>query len=529
MENGFERSPVTLAGYLRVLRRRKWIVLVALVIAPCAAYFVASRETVRYQATAEVLLGGQTVSTTSGSNQVSLGPTSSQLTVTIARLPVVAKMTEARLGSGTTVTPGAILGQTAVGVSPDGALLWVTATTGDALDAQNIANAYAHAFIAYQAATQNASFAAARQSLERRLAKTPAGAVHDSITNALESLEVSEALRVGGSRIFQAAGPGGQLPLHTKRDTAIGGAIGLVIGLALAFLFEALDSRIRTSEAVEEQLGLPLLASLPGHHRGLIRKSRLAMLDRPNGPQAEALRVLRTNLEFAMLSHDVQTVMVTSALEQEGKSTTVANLAVAFARAGRPVTLIDLDLRKPYVHKFFDLGDRPGLTEVVLGWATLDEALAPVHVGVDSLRLRPSTNSDNGQIEWDAEVGRPPLHVMKLGPAPPDPGEFISSRPLYETLQALRQRSGLILIDAPPLLGIGDGLALGGKVDATIVVVRMGRARRGVLSRLSRLLASMPAHKLGLVITDAGADETYGTGEYAYRRYERDPDIPVYR
>ncbi|HVS85875.1 MAG TPA: hypothetical protein VHD91_09600 [Gaiellaceae bacterium] len=520
---------MTLAGYLRVLRRRKWIVLVALVLAPCAAYFVASREAVRYQATAEVLLGGQSVTTTGGSSQVSFGPTSSQLTVTMARLPAVAKMAANRLGADSQVTPTAILGQTAVGVSPDGTLLWVSATTGDALDAQRIANAYAHAFIAYQAANQNASVAAARRSLERRLTKTPSGAVHDSISNALESLDVAQALRVGGSRVFQAAGPGGELPSHIRRNTAIGGAIGLVIGLALAFLFEALDTRIRTSDAVEEQLGLPLLASLPAHHRGLIRKSKLAMLDRPNGPQAEALRVLRTNLEFAMLSHDVQTVMVTSALEEEGKSTTVANLALAFARAGRPVVLIDLDLRKPHVHKFFDLGDRPGLTEVALGWSTLDEALAPVHVGVDSLRLRPTNNGENGYIEWDADAGRPPLHVMKLGPAPPDPGEFIGSRPLHEILEALRQRASLILIDAPPLLGIGDGLALGGKVDATIVVVRMGQARRGVLARLSRLLASMPAHKLGLVITDAGADETYGTGEYAYRHYERDPDIPVYR
>src|SRR5205814_1509032 len=135
---------------------------------------------------------------------------------------------------------------------------------------------------------------------------------------------------------------------------------------------EALDTRVRSAEEVVERLELPLLARLPEPPRKLRADNRLAMLAEPTGVQAEAFRMLRTNLEFSALGKEIRTIMVTSSVEQEGKSTTVANLAIALARAGQRVVLVDLDLRRPFIDRFFDLDDHAGLTQVAIGHATLE-------------------------------------------------------------------------------------------------------------------------------------------------------------
>ena len=134
----------------------------------------------------------------------------------------------------------------------------------------------------------------------------------------------------------------------TLRNVVLGLVVGLVLGLGLVFLREALETRARTAEEVSARLGgLPLLGRVPEPPRRLRRAGRLVMLEEPASVQAEAFRMLRAKLDFVTLDRDVRTIMVTSALEQEGKSTTVANLAVAFARAGKRVALVDLDLRRP--------------------------------------------------------------------------------------------------------------------------------------------------------------------------------------
>jgi Mrp family chromosome partitioning ATPase len=251
------------------------------------------------------------------------------------------------------------------------------------------------------------------------------------------------------------------------------------------------------------------------------------MVTDPTGPGAEAFRMLRTNLEFAMLDRDIRTVMITSAIEEEGKSTTIANLAVAFARLGRPVTLVDLDLRRPMLHRFFPVGARPGLAEVVLGHASLDEALAEFdfrgdgNFGDEGLNgngsREPSGNSLSASHDRAA-----PLSVLALGLTPPNPGEFVASRPLANLLDTLRARGDLVLIDAPPLFHVGDGLALSAKVDAVILAVKMEVARRPELTRLKRMLDTMPAHPLGVVITGVSFDDAYygySYGAYAYTRH----------
>src|SRR5205823_1128448 len=151
--------------------------------------------------------------------------------------------------------------------------------------------------------------------------------------------------------------------------------IGVLLGIGLALLWETLDTRVRSAEDVSSKLRAPLLGRLPTPSRRIRNSDSLVMIEEPEGVQAEAFRMLRTNLEFARLERDAKTVMISSAIEQEGKSTTIANLAIAVARSGQRVALVDLDLRRPYLDRFFHLEGRPGIAHVALGQVSLDQAL----------------------------------------------------------------------------------------------------------------------------------------------------------
>jgi polysaccharide biosynthesis transport protein len=252
-------------------------------------------------------------------------------------------------------------------------------------------------------------------------------------------------------------------------------------------------------------------------------KHQLVMLDDPASPQAEMFRMLRTNLDFSTLGDDAKVLMVTSAAQEEGKSTTIANLAIAMARAGRRVVLVDLDLRRPFLGKFFNL-DGPGVTNVALGHTSLDKALATVTLTDDEQQpARASKKNGNGQVATDAVKGI--LRVLPSGPIPPDPGEFVGNAALTDILDQLRDRADIVLIDAPPMLRVGDAMTLSASVDGILIVTRMNVVRRPMLNELSRQLSTVPTRVLGFILTGAGTgeDEDYGYG-YGHGSYSREPD-----
>lgn len=519
------QSTVTVRAYLQLLWRRKWLVLAAVIVAPAVAYVLTSRQATNYQASAQVLLLNPTTTTATPSTSSFVQPVipnTIDTQTTLARSTPVAEIavSQGRLG----ISPGTFLAETAIGFDPSGSIATFTATTPDAASAPLVANAYAHAYVNYRYSSETSGLNAMAKTLEQRLQATPRGAGRAAISTQLQEVEAERALHVADARVFQVAGGAAALRPPTKRNVALGLVLGLVLGLGLAFLLDALDTRVRSLDDVEERLGLPLLARLPEPSKSLQNASELAMVKDPTGPGAEAFRMLRTNLEFAMLDRDIRTVMITSAIEEEGKSTTIANLAVAFARLGRPVTLVDLDLRRPMLHRFFPISGRPGLAEVVLGHASLDEALAEFDFRADGDfgDAGPSGNgfkdgSGNGlSLSHDRAA---PLSVLALGLTPPNPGEFVASRPLSNLLDTLRARGDLVLIDAPPLFHVGDGLALSAKVDAVVLAVKMDVARRPELTRLKRLLDTMPAHPLGVVVTGVSVEDAYyGYGAYSYTR-----------
>jgi Mrp family chromosome partitioning ATPase len=329
-------------------------------------------------------------------------------------------------------------------------------------------------------------------------------------TNVIEIQSQADAT-LGQSQVQNKASGAAQLAPNTKRNTAIGIILGLVIGIGLVFAREAFDTRIRSAEQVAAELGLPLFGRLPRPDKDMRKHDQLTLLADPHGIHSEAYKKLRVSLEFANLDPQAQMLLVTSAVAQEGKSTTAANLAVAMAASGKNVILVDLDLRAPYLDRFFGLTGRPGVTDVILGHATLDEALVPVVV--------PGA-PDPG--------ARRTARARAVGIAAPRPRRRRAATTLVAPhIQGARgapdgaaRARQAIVIDTPPVLPVADTMALTSQADAYMVVSKLDLVRRPMLHELRRELGTARALGLGVVVTDAESESGYGYGgAYGYGGY----------
>jgi succinoglycan biosynthesis transport protein ExoP len=516
----------SLRDYLSIVRRQRWIIVQAIVLVPVLALLYSWHQTPVYQGSATVLLSRQNLADqlTNAQNPTANSNTLVPTQAAVARVADIARRTIAQLGL-TTVTAEQFLASSSVSQSLNADTLGFNYRSTDASLARRGASAYAQNYVAYRRALDTASFEGARREVDARIKQLVAqgdakGALYTSLVEREQQLQTLEALQTSNAAVVQTAQSAVKVVPKPMRNGVLGLFLGLVLGLGLAFLRETLDTRVRSAQEIADRLGLPLLGRVPEPPKHLRVEDRLSMLEEPSGLHAEAFRVLRTNIEFSVLDSSVRSVMITSAVEQEGKSTTIANLAVALARGGQSVALVDLDLRRPYIDKFFDVGDRPGITQVALGRATLDEAL--IHVPIapikPSARLRPRYDlagpaNGNGNGNGNGSTGR--LFVLGSGPIPPDPGEFVSSHALTSVLLQLNEVAEVILIDAPPLLRVGDAMVLSAKVDALLLATRMEKVRRPMLTDLHRMLETSPARVLGFVVTGAEAEEGYGYG-YGY-------------
>jgi capsular exopolysaccharide synthesis family protein len=224
------------------------------------------------------------------------------------------------------------------------------------------------------------------------------------------------------------------------------------------------------------------------------------MVERPGSPEAEAFRVLETNMRFASIDRPARSIMVTSSVQGEGKSTTIGNLAVAMARAGQNVILVDLDLRRPATRKLFDLPGGPGLTDVLLGNVSAADAIATIDLAA------------NGRGDT---LGS--LRVLGAGTPPPNPGELIGPNGgVARLLAQFESEADVVLVDAPPALVVGDALALTAIVDAVFLCVRLKVVTRGMLDEVALALEKAHAAPLGYVVTgQAQGAAGYGYG-YSY-------------
>lgn len=209
----------------------------------------------------------------------------------------------------------------------------------------------------------------------------------------------------------------------------------------------------------------------------------LITLTQPRSVAAEAFRTLRTSLEFSSLDRTLRTLVVTSAAPNEGKSTTLANLGITLAQAGRQVALVDADLRRPSLHQVFGLPNTAGLTTMLLDEAAM--AKPPFQ---------------NGPVAG--------LRILTSGPLPPNPAELLASRRIEDILARLREEADMVLFDAPPLIAVSDAAVLAARVDGVILVVQAEKTKREHVQRAKTLLERVNAHLVGAVLTDAKLDRS---------------------
>lgn len=483
----------TLRDYLQIWRRRRWIILAVVALTMLSAAFFSVRQEKLYQASAEVL-----VSPGLGSSQSPERALQTQADVATVS-PEVARRVRNALNLERTppieVTP-----------KTDSDILIFSSTESSPALAADVASAYATAFRDFQRELSTADIlkelSDVEDEIQEILARRPLDQTrYASLLSKREDLRSLEALETSRAFVVRRASLGVQVQPKPVRNTLLGLALGLILGLGLAFLREALDTRVRTTHEVAARLGIPLLARVPRPPRRLRRTDRLVMINDPDGPGAEAFRILRANVDFARVQTEAKALLVTSAVEGEGKSTTAANLAVALARTGQRVVLVDLDLRRPFLHRFFDL-DGPGVTQVAMGSATLEEALAPIPLVWPGGRT-PRSGGGNGM----RQVGGM-LRVLPAGSVPGNVDDVLTTHGLAGILESLRKSADIVLVDSTPLV-VGDAMALTAAVDAVLIVTRMDVVRRPMLRELHRILDAVPAETIGFVATGVESSASY--------------------
>ncbi|HEY0070419.1 MAG TPA: CpsD/CapB family tyrosine-protein kinase [Chloroflexia bacterium] len=221
----------------------------------------------------------------------------------------------------------------------------------------------------------------------------------------------------------------------------------------------------------------------------------------PKSAAAEAYRTLRTNIQFASPDHPVHTILATSTSPDDGKSTTIANLAITFAASGFPTVLVDADLRRPHLHKIFGLSNDTGLTTLVAELARAASISGGIG-GTGTPRVHHPLQPT--QVEN--------LHVLTSGPIPPNPAEILGSQRMTEVLAMLRDTAEYVLIDTPPIIAVTDAAVLSPRVDGVLLVINAGKTRRDLAVKARDMLQQVNAHLLGVVLNNATLDKS----AYAY-------------
>jgi tyrosine-protein kinase len=505
----------TLADYLAIVKRRKWLVILPLLIVPAVAYLYAAQQQARYAATAEVWISRQDVATsvTGISNPDVLSDPSrfSETQAALARVPQVVAGALKRSGVPG-VTALSLVENSSVTPHTNSDILTFKVDDTVPLRAAKLVTAYAHAFSDYRLQLATSSLATARADLEANLRRLRKSGLSDAqLYRALEErsqeIRTLELLQTKPT-VVQEAANAEQIAPTPKRNAMLGLAFGLLLGIGAAFVWEALDRRVRDETEVEAALGIPLLARISSVGRTAGGKAILAMQEEPTERDAESIRRLRTSLEFANLDLQAKVVMVTSAVPEEGKSLAVANLAIALAHSGRRVALVDLDLRRPSMARLFGVGSGRGLTDIALNQVDLDSALVRVPLRPTQGESGPGARSASRP---SSDGGRGELHVLSAGTAPSSPAEFLGTRMVHDILDNLRERMDYVLVDTPPMLPVSDAAIISSHVDATLVVVRLGRINRSNLRELARELDGSLAPKLGFIITGSDPIDFYGT------------------
>ncbi len=528
----------TLQDYVRVLRRQRWLILAVTMAFTAGALAIALAQSKSYTASAQmsfrdVLQDLQFVAPNAGASQTSPQERAAANAALINR-PAVSQRVKQELG--TTKSADELAASVSASVGAHTNLVTIQAHSGDPKFAADLANEYARQTTLIAEQNLRRKLDKAVRNLEREVRSGPSlsnptfrqSVAQQQLTQLQTVRNITRPAEI--ERLAEVPGtPSSPKPV---RNAILGALIGLTLGIVAAFLRDSLDRRLRGTHEVHEQLDLPVLgrvndtalgyAGLAANGAGVVSDTDL-----------EAFRVLRTNLDFLSADSPVRSVVVTSGLPEEGKSTVAASLAGAAAVAGKRTLLVECDLRRASLAARLALAPEPGLTDYLVGRAKPADILQTIDLGAapggNGSSAAGTASASGGHGEGDIEPGagngsagsdRPRRRLVCIvagGPAP-HPAELLGSERCKEFLRKIRKAYDLVVLDTSPLLSVADALELVPHVDGVILCVRLSQTTREEAKATKSALEHLPPRPTGVVVTGVGTgeDDAYGYYTYSY-------------
>lgn len=513
------QSNRVVSDYLRVLRAHRLMIALAALVAVGVATGLSLAEAPTYQGRAALLFRDMSADLNAVGSPAAPSRTQDEI---------------AALGAQTAESPGTLMAvkralrtplslaelESAVSTTPqaDSNLVLVDAKSSKAQFASRLANAVAQTAARRQVTAERRRFASAAAALRRQLGQLGragrdpgtrsvyAGRILalQSLSTLAQPVEVAESAQVPSS------------PISPKpvRNAALAAILGLLLGIMFAFLRHSLDPKLRGSREIQEELGLPLVGHVREEAMGTVGYVDTNGDRNVGNLDLEAFRILRTNLEFLDPESSISSVVITSALPEEGKSTVAASLALASAAAGRSVLLVECDLRRPSLSDRLGLRRAPGLTDYLTGTASPAEVVQFVNAEVGI-----TTNGHNANTQDIASAAVPNrLACVMAGRPTAQPTELLSTERFRTFLREVTPVYELVVVDASPLLPVADTLAILPYVDALLLCVRDGRTTRRQAMGARAALGHLPERPTGLVVTgiSKGHEDEYGYYSYAH-------------
>jgi capsular exopolysaccharide synthesis family protein len=329
--------------------------------------------------------------------------------------------------------------------------------------------------------------------------------LYELVLKRLKDIDLSGLLKANNVYKLDAAlVPGGPIKPRVSMNIMLGALLGLLGGLVLAFFLEYQDSTISTQEELERILQIGTLGLVPtikaGEHAENVVRDQWVQ-SQPKSSVAECCRIIRTNLNFLGTERPLKTILVTSSGPQEGKTTSLVNVAITMAQGDKKVLLIDTDLRRPRLHRTFGVGNDVGVTSLIAEGGDVEAAIKPTNV--------------------------PGLYLLPCGPIPPNPAELLHTERFKKILEDVQGKYDRVMLDSPPVGAVSDALVLSGLVDGVVVVLKAFQSDRALAKHTLRALRDVKAKILGGILNNVDLDKKqYGYYQgyyYGYGKYYGEP------
>ena len=525
---------MALREYWAVLRRWLWLIVFGTILAAGGAYVVSRNMEPIYESTVTLRID---VSTGAVNNQYAGLLAAEQMIGTYSqqmKMRPVMETTLAELGLQNWLSATELANTITVAPVRDTQLIQLSVEGPDPELVARIANKVAEVFIDQNREFEQSRYSGSKEALARELAQvqqdleatqlliddlgTPVilegqielerlsltlstqRATYSNLLSSYEELRIAEASQSSVLIVAEEAIPSYiSIRPQVMNNTVLAALVGAMLAAAIVLLVEYLDDSVKTPDEVTALTNAATLGVI-GQIEGATGREKLVTMNAPRSPLSEAFRALRTNIQFSAVDEPLKSILVTSSGPGEGKSTTAANLATVIAQAGKNVILVDADLRRPTLHRFFELPNGQGLTTALLDV----QSPAVAHL---------------------QETIVPRLKVMSSGPIPPNPAELLNSQRQSDLIVELVNSVDVVIIDSPPVLTVADALVLAPQVSGVLLVVEAGRTRREMLQKAKDALVRTEGRLLGVALnrlTSRRSGYYYQYYQYYFNEYEKD-------